>query len=243
MNKILRKILLCSLVLVMGCSVLYTSSIYAMEKKNYEEKLNETLGEVLKERELHGEASEEGLKKLENILGKLDVQTNGSKSGVSGLSGVTCISDSNGAYCSNTVCKGNSGKWIEIDSNWKYRIDGPHTGPDTAKYHVHVEGKDGNKKIKSSEGVDGTISHKKTMNGSRVPKWVQKKIKASKKFKEAKKKQKQIKKAKEQIKSQKLNLKKATDILIAIGIFISVVGIAILAGASIPAWGAFLACI
>lgn len=238
MNKILRKILLCSLVLVMGCSVLYTSSIYAMEKKDYEEKLNETLEEVLKERELHGEASEEGLKKLENILGKLDVRTNGS------MSGVTCISDSNGgAYCSNAVYKGNSGIWTEIDSNWKYRIDGPHTGRDTSKYHVHVEGKDGNKKIKSSEGVDGTISHKKTMNGSRVPKWVQKKIKASKKFKEAKKKQKQIKKAKEQIKSQKLNLKKATDIIIAIGIFISVVGIAVLAGASIPAWGAFLACI
>lgn len=81
------------------------------------------------------------------------------------------------------------------------------------------------------------------MNGSRVPKWVQKKIRGSKKFKEAKKKQKNIKKAKEKIKSEKLNLKKATDIIIAIGIFISVVGIAVLAGASIPAWGAFLACI
>lgn len=227
MNKILRKILLCSLVLVMGCSVLSTSSIYAVEKNSYEDKLNEALEEVLKERELYGEASEEGLKKLEKILGGAKVQTDGS----------------NSAYVSNTIPTGSSGRWIQVDSNWRYRLDDPHTGSDTAKYHVHVEGKIGNKKIESSEGVDGTKSHKKTMNGSGVPKWVQKKIKDSTGFKKNKERQKKIKDAKAKIKSEKLNLKKAKDIIIAIGIFISVVGIAIFAGASIPAWGAFLACI
>lgn len=38
---------------------------------------------------------------------------------------------------------------------------------------------------------------------------------------------------------QKLNMKKATDIVIAIGIFIAVVGFAIFAASAVASWGTF----
>lgn len=201
----------------MGFSVFSTSSTYAMEKNGYENELNEALEKVLKERELYGEVSEESLTKLENILGEANLQTD-----------------------SLVQTRASSGKWINIDKNWRYRVDGPHTGVDTAKYHVHVEGKIGNKKIESAEGVDGTVSHKKTMDKSGVPKWVQKKIKDSKKYKNGKKLQKDVKSAKAKIKAKKLNLKKAADIIIAIGIYVAIVGVCIFAINAVSAWGAVL---
>ncbi|MEH7514238.1 hypothetical protein V7146_16110 [Gottfriedia acidiceleris] len=49
-----------------------------------------------------------------------------------------------------------------------------------------------------------------------------------------------MEKAKDKIEAKKLNLKKTADIIIAIGIFVAVVGLVIFATSSIAAWGAFL---
>ena len=45
--------------------------------------------------------------------------------------------------------------------------------------------------------------------------------------------------ARSKIKARKLNMKKTADIVIAIGIFIAVVGFAIFAASAIASWGAF----
>ncbi|WP_311925619.1 hypothetical protein [Enterococcus canintestini] len=45
--------------------------------------------------------------------------------------------------------------------------------------------------------------------------------------------------ARSKIKARKLNMKKATDIVIAIGIFIAVVDFAIFAASAVASWGAF----
>ena len=49
-----------------------------------------------------------------------------------------------------------------------------------------------------------------------------------------------MKEAKNKIKAKKLNLKKTTDIIIAIAIFVSVVGLMIFSLGSIGAWGSLL---
>lgn len=69
------------------------------------------------------------------------------------------------------------------------------------------------------------------MNSSGVPSSIQKKIKDTNEYKNGQKKQK---------KAKKLNLNVAKDITIVIGIFISVVGIAIFAASAISAWGPLL---
>jgi 1,4-dihydroxy-2-naphthoate octaprenyltransferase len=45
--------------------------------------------------------------------------------------------------------------------------------------------------------------------------------------------------AKSQIKAKKLNMKKVADIVIAIAIFIAVVGLIIFTAGSVASWGAF----
>ena len=212
MKKILKKVFLCSLAVIMGSTMLYTSSAYAMEVSKYEANLDNVLEKVLKERDFNGEVSEESIKELENIIASVNVD-------------------------SSTMSR--SGKWKSLGKGWRFRIDPPHTGTDTGKYHVHVEGPG----VKGSEGVDGTESHKTTMNKSKIPSSIQKKIKGTNEYKNGQKKQKKVKEAKAKIKSKKLNLRKHNDIIIAIGIFISIVGVATFATSAVSAWGALLLCI
>lgn len=220
MNKILKKFLTCTLVLVMGVSVLSTSAAYAMEKATYEDELNDAIDEALKERELKGEASDESIEKLEKILSEANVPI---------------------VNREEIIRSANSGKWIPIDSTWKFRIDQPHVGgSDTGKVHLHVEGRVGKKNVESSEGVDGTPSHRTTMSKDGVPGWVQKKIKNSRQYKDGRDKQKKVKSAKAQINAKKLNLNVHKDIVIAIGIFISVVGVAIYVASEVAKWAPLL---
>ncbi|MGG4470098.1 hypothetical protein ABER68_18820 [Paenibacillus alvei] len=127
------------------------------------------------------------------------------------------------------------GQTHNLGGGWRARVDKPHTGEGLP--HVHVEN---NKGVKGAESVLGTKSHKKTMSSSGIPNSVQKKVKGLKDYKKGQEDAKKIQKAKSQIKSKKLNLKKTTDIIIAIGIFVAVVGLVIFATSSIAAWGAFL---
>lgn len=90
------------------------------------------------------------------------------------------------------------GQWINIDKNWRFRVDKPKQGgsSDDVQYHVHVEGKVGSKKVQSSEGVNEKDSHKTNMDEDGVPNWVQKEIKSSQVYKKGQADQKKLEKAK-----------------------------------------------
>lgn len=89
---------------------------------------------------------------------------------------------------------------------------------------------------------DGKSTHGKgnTMNDKKVPKDIQKKVKEHKDYKKALEEEKKAKEAKKEIKAKKLDLSKTIDIVIAIAIFIVVVGIVLLATTNITGWAAIL---
>lgn len=126
------------------------------------------------------------------------------------------------------------GQWHDLGKGWKARVDKPHTG--AGKPHVHVE----KGKVKGVESVDGSKSHGKTLGSAGVPKDIQKKARNLKDYKKGQSDLKKMKEAKSKIKAKKLNLKKTTDIIIAIAIFVSVVGLMIFSLGSIGAWGSLL---
>ena len=80
----------------------------------------------------------------------------------------------------------------------------------------------------------------KTLGSAGVPKDIQKKARNLKDYKKGQSDLKKMKEAKSKIKAKKLNLKKTTDIIIAIAIFVSVVGLMIFSLGSIGAWGSLL---
>lgn len=122
----------------------------------------------------------------------------------------------------------------DLGKGWKARVDKPSAGD--AKPHIHVY----NGKVDGVENVDGTKSHGKTLGSSGIPKGIQNKAKGLADYKKAQKDLTNIKKAKQQMKSKGLNLRKNSDIIIAIGIFVSVVGFLIFASGAVATWGAFL---
>lgn len=129
-----------------------------------------------------------------------------------------------------------SGQWIDLGGGWKFRVDGPHTGTDTGKYHVHVEGRKGNKTVKGSEGVDGSKSHGDHMND--IPDSVKEKVKKHPKYKDGQKKQKDLDQAKKQIKSRNLKIdwQHVGDVIIAIGIVVACTATFFFQGDDIAAW-------
>lgn len=130
------------------------------------------------------------------------------------------------------------GQTHNLGKGWSVRVDKPKAGDGQQKPHVHVK----KGKIEAKENVDGTSSHGRgnTMNDKKVPKDIQKKVRDHKDYKKAKKDLDKMKTAKSKIKAKKLNLKKYKDIVIAIGIFVTVVDLVILATTSVWGWGAFL---
>ena len=88
--------------------------------------------------------------------------------------------------------------------------------------------------------MDGSKSHGKTLGSAGVPKDIQKKARNLKDYKKGQSDLKKMKEAKSKIKAKKLNLKKTTDIIIAIAIFVSVVGLMIFSLGSIGALGSLL---
>lgn len=127
------------------------------------------------------------------------------------------------------------GQWHNLGKGWRARVDKPSHGG-ASKPHVHVE--NGNKK--GVENVDGTASHGKTLGGAGVPRDIQRKARNLADYKKGQKDLANMKKAKSQIKAKNLDLRKYSDIIIATGIFISVVGLVLFAPAATATWGAFL---
>lgn len=130
-----------------------------------------------------------------------------------------------------------AGEWQDLGKGYKFRVDEPHTGPDTGKYHVHVN--EGNVEI-GSEGVDGSESHGDHMNN--VPNSIKKKIKNHPEYQKGKKKQKNLDKAKKEIqdKNLKIDWLHIGDVLLAIGIVIVCTATFFFPGDDVGAWMNFL---
>lgn len=132
-----------------------------------------------------------------------------------------------------------SGRWIDLGAGWRFRVDLPHNGVDTGKWHVHVE--EGTRE-KGAEGVDGSVSHGQTLGD--CPKWVQEKIRSHPEYEKGKKKQEAadqaIQQAKPKIEAKKLDLSNDADLAIAIGLVIAASATFILPADDVVAWGNLL---
>lgn len=136
----------------------------------------------------------------------------------------------------STVCLA-AGQWQDLGNGYKFRVDGPHTGPDTGKYHVHVN--KGNTEI-GSEGVDGSASHGDHMNN--VPNSVKEKVKNHPEYKKGQKKQEDLDKAKAEIEERDLQIDwwHIADVIIAIAIVIACTATIFFPGDDVGAWINFL---
>lgn len=131
-------------------------------------------------------------------------------------------------------------QWHDLGKGWKFTTHRPH-GSDATKYHIHVR-KGNDSKTEAKEALDKTSTHGRgnTMNDKKVPRDIQNKVRSHKDFKKALEEEAKAKKAKKKMREKKLNLNARADVIIAIGIFVAVVGIVLFAPTSIPAWGAIL---
>ena len=86
------------------------------------------------------------------------------------------------------------GKWTNLDSNWKIRLDPPAPG-DGNKWHVHVENNDGS--IKGTENVDGTKHDGDQLK--KIPKKIKEKARNSKTYKKGKENQAKTNAAKAEV--------------------------------------------
>jgi|GEM_PF-3463862 len=147
--------------------------------------------------------------------------------------------------------------WITLNpKQYKFAVEAPHNGPDTGKWHVHVN--NGNTEI-GAGGVNGTESHKDNLYN--VPNSITKQIKADPAYKRAQEKQKELDKAeaekakkekdaldkakknptkmnaaKKEINSRGLKLNKKADVIIAAGLVIAAMGTVFFPADDFVAW-------
>lgn len=170
-----------------------------------------------KEIKKNGKASEKTITKLEKELKKIGISTGS-------YSGTHLISD-------NAFSTFGYGQTHNVGTgDWTYRVDRPTASE--AKPHVHVDSNKNN--VHGVENVDGTKSHNKTLTGAGVPNKVKEKVKNSPDYKKGKQDLENMQKAKKEIKKQKLNLSKYSDLIIAVGIFVMIVGVCFFAPEAIP---------
>lgn len=214
-NKLKKLIpaLVCLLIFSYSMPI-YTSAYYV---ETQEKKIDTLLEDIFQEREQGNEALDK-VNELESILASLNVDSN-------------IIESSTGASARAF------GQWVDLGKGWKYQVHRPH-GSNATKYHVHVKGKVGKNSVEAKEALDGSSTHgsNNTMNDKGVPKDIQKKVKNDKNYKDAKKEHDKAKKAKSQMNSKRLNLRKMSDLIIGIGIFVSTVGIVLFAMNLFGAW-------
>lgn len=218
-NKLKKFIPVLVAILFFSYSMPMYASAYYVDTQ--EKKINNLLEEIFQEREKGNEALDK-VNELESIISSLNVDSN--------------IIESNLGISSRAF-----GKWVDLGKGWKYQVHRPH-GSNATKYHVHVKGKVGKSSVEAKEALDGSSTHGSgnTMNNKGVPKDIQKKVKNDKNYKDAKKEHDKAKKAKAQMKAKKLNLRKVSDLIIGIGIFVSVVGVVLFAMTLFGSWGPVL---
>lgn len=189
-------------------------------------KLNNLLLEIEQQKSDGEEVSEETIKKLEMLLSEFNIDPIEITAEPETESGISL-------FGFNEV--------HSLGKGWTMTVHRPH-GSSATKYHTHVKGKVNGKTVEAKEALDGKSTHGKgnTMNDKKVPKDIQKKVKEHKDYKKALEEEKKAKEAKKEIKAKKLDLSKTIDIVIAIAIFIVVVGIVLLATTNITGWAAIL---
>lgn len=210
-NQIMSFILVLTMVFATG------TTAFAAEQNSTLYKIQQLVQKAESEREQYGEATDETAKQLQVALEALGVET-GSYSGTQPV------------VLDDVIATRGYGQTHDLGKGWTYRVDKPSS--DNAKPHVHVD--NNSKNIHGVENVDGTPSHGKTLDGSKVPKDVQKKVKDSKDYKKGQKDLKKMQEAKREIHRRKLNLSVNKDLLIAAGIFVTAVGVAFVAPEFLP---------
>jgi len=215
MKKLTTKIV--SFILTLSMIFSLSVSTYAAERNSSIANIEKLIKVAEAEIKNEGEASDNTIKKLESELNKIGVTT-GSYSGTHSID-------------ENFISVLGYGQTHDLGQGWTYRVDRPAGGE--AKPHVHVDNNRSN--IHGAENVDGTPSHGKTLNGSKVPKDVQKKVKGSPDYKKGQQDLNKMKKAKQEINRQNLDLSKWKDVVIAAGIFVAIVGVAFFAPEALPA--------
>ncbi len=231
-NKIILGILI-----VFAFGSLAPSYSFASSNDERMVELNNLLETIYTQIENNGEAETETVNQLESLINEFGVDTD--------VIGEAIIEEDN--INIDTEIPQNSGmisvmgfnEWHDIGKGWKMTVHRPH-GSNATKYHTHVKGKVNGKTVEAKEALDGSSTHGKgnTMNEKKVPKKIQDEVRKHKDFKKAKAEEADAKKAKKQMNAKKLDMKKATDVVIAIGIFVAVVGIMLFVPTSIAAWAA-----
>ncbi|HEK4533719.1 TPA: hypothetical protein SOK56_003616 [Clostridioides difficile] len=204
-----------SLLLILSYTMPTYASTYSFEQNKKE--LNEVLEEVYKERSL-GTVSKEKIDKLEEILNRFNVSPE----------------EINATGEMQTF---GFNQWTDLGKGWKMTVHRPH-GSNATKYHTHVK-KGG---VEAKEALDGTSTHGKgnTMNNKGVPKDIQNKVRNHKDVKKARDEEAKAKQAKRKMNSQGLKLKIRDDLIIAISIFVSIVGVTLFALTEYASWLAVL---
>ena len=202
--------------------------------------LNNLLEDINVQIENYGEADSEKISQLEKLINEFGVDTD--------LIGEEIIKEDVNLNVDSEIPKDSGlisvfgfNESIDLGKGWKMTVHRPH-GSNATKYHTHVKGKVNGKTVEAKEALDGSSTHGKgnTMSDKKVPKSIQDKVRNHKDFKKAKAEEADAKKAKKQMNAKKLDLSKTTDLIIAIGIFIAVVGVVLFVTTSFPAWAAVL---
>lgn len=192
----------------------YANAYYIESTEN---KINKLLDEIFEERE-KGNNIDTQVKELEEIIATVNVSSS--------------VIDSNKGISPRAF-----NRWVDLGKGWRYQVHRPH-GSTATKYHVHVVGKVGKRTVEAKESLDGKSTHGNgnTMNDKGVPKDIQRKVKNDRNYKDAKNEERKAKNAKFQMNAKRLNLRKTAELVIGIGIFISVVGIALFAANAYYLW-------
>lgn len=207
------------LIVVFTCASSATNAFAAKSSDN--SSLAEYVEQAEKERLRYGQATDSTIKNIEDQLNERGIDS-GSYSGMNYIQ----FDERNNKQSGISLF--GYGETHKIDKTWSYRVDKPSSS--NAKPHVHVY-KRGTQV--GTENVDGTSSHGRTLN--KVPKKVKEKVRSSRDYKKAKNDLAKMKRAKSEINKKHLNLNNAKDLVIAAGIFVSIVGVAFFAPAALPA--------
>lgn len=202
---------------IITLSMVFTMNISAFAADSNAANIDRLVKAAEKEIADKGEASTDTVNELASALKKIGVET-GSYSGTHQVYG-------------NVPTNRGYGQTHQLGRGWTYRVDKASAG--AAKPHVHVDNKRLN--VHAVENVDGTSSHKKSLDDCKVPKDIQEKVKGSRDYKKGQEDLKNMQKAKQEINRRHLNMKNRKDVIIAAGIFVTIVGVAFFAPEALPA--------
>ena len=204
-HKIISLIMILSLFFGSGLSA------YAAEASQPVDLVKKLVTQAQYEIKTYGAAKDDTIIQLQNAVRSLGIS-----------------SGSYGTYSFGSAIRG-FGESRNLPRGWSYRVDRPDQRYGEMKPHVHVYNKGGES---GAENVDGTASHGSSLAG--VPKEIKDKVRNSSDYKKGQQELKKMKEPKAEISAQHLNLSNAKDLIIATGIFITIVGVIFFAPEVLP---------